>query len=500
VRAAGFLPVAVPAAVMIVLGLWGLQRQSDMGNDEVATRWAALLGLRQLAHLLAHVDAVHGLYYLLMHVWMVAGTSPAVMRVPSVAAMTVAVAVTAAIARRLTGSAWAGVLAGLVMALTPVMSFYAQTARSYAFVVACVAGTTLVLLHAMSAERASQPGGRMPRQWLLYGALVTLGGYLNEMSLLVLVAHAVTVALARYGRQAAKHWLAAGAVGAVLVVPLLALSIHQAGAVSWIQRPSLADMKILFHDYFGATLVVPVLLAVCAVIALLPEARQQAPWWRAGGLTLPSVAAPLLVVPAGVLICESLVAPPLYVDRYVLYGEIGAALLAGTGLWRVGQWLAAGGRWRALRWVPGVAVCGCVLVLQLGAQHRGRTPQSRLFNFGGPAHFVGAHAQPGDGVLFSSNLFRKDRLGYPGAFRGVTDFAMAVSPAQAGNFRGSDKPFSEIRPLMSGYHRIWVIGKAPSVSLPPGIFQQESGVLLQQYSLVQQRHFKGITVTLWVRR
>jgi mannosyltransferase len=495
-----YLPVAVPAAVMIALGLWGLARHSDMGNDEVATRWAALLGVRQLVHLLAHVDAVHGLYYLLMHGWMAVGTSPAAMRVPSVAAITVAVAVTAVIARRLTGSAWAGVLAGLVMALTPVISFYAQTARSYAFVIACVAGTTLALLHAMSAEQASEPGGRMPRQWLLYGGLVTLGGYLNEMSLLVLAAHAVTVVLARYGRQAVKHWLTAGAAGAVLVVPLLALSVHQAGAVSWIQRPGLADMKILFHDYFGATLVVPVLLVVCAVIALLPEAGQQPPWWRAGGLTLPSVAAPLLVVPAGILICESLVAPPLYVDRYVLYGEVGAALLAGAGLWRAGRWLAAVGRWRTLRWVPGIAVCVCVLVLQLGAQHRARTPQSRLFNFGGPAHFVGAHARPGDGVLFSSNLFRKDRLGYPYDFRGVTDFAMAVPPERAGNFRGRDKPFSQIQPLMAGYQRIWVIGKMPSASLPPGTFQQESGVLLRQYSLVQQRQFKGITVTLWARR
>ena len=36
-----------------------------MGNDEVATRWAARLSLHQLARLLRHVDAVHGLYYLL---------------------------------------------------------------------------------------------------------------------------------------------------------------------------------------------------------------------------------------------------------------------------------------------------------------------------------------------------------------------------------------------------------------------------------------------------
>ena len=89
---------------MAGLGLWGLARHSSMGNDEVATRWAALLSLHQLAHLLNTVDAVHGTYYLIMHGWMAVGTSPAVIRIPSVISMTAAVAMTVIIARRLTGS------------------------------------------------------------------------------------------------------------------------------------------------------------------------------------------------------------------------------------------------------------------------------------------------------------------------------------------------------------------------------------------------------------
>jgi mannosyltransferase len=135
---ARYWPAVLAAAVMAVLGLWGLARDSSMGNDEVATRWAALLNLHQLARLLRHVDAVHGLYYLLMHGWMVAGTSPAVLRIPSVVSMVVAVALITG--RRLTGSAWAALFAGLIVALTPTISYYAQTARSYALVFACVAG------------------------------------------------------------------------------------------------------------------------------------------------------------------------------------------------------------------------------------------------------------------------------------------------------------------------------------------------------------------------
>ena len=63
-----------------------------MGNDEVATRWAASLSLGQLAHLLRNIDAVHGAYYLLMHFWMMLiGGSPTALRVPSVIAMAAAV-------------------------------------------------------------------------------------------------------------------------------------------------------------------------------------------------------------------------------------------------------------------------------------------------------------------------------------------------------------------------------------------------------------------------
>ena len=97
---------------MAVLGVWGLARDSAMGNDEVATRYAALLPLHLLARLLRHVDAVHGLYYLLMHGWMAVGTSPAVMRIPSVIAMTAAAALVAIIGRRLTGSGWAAPVRG----------------------------------------------------------------------------------------------------------------------------------------------------------------------------------------------------------------------------------------------------------------------------------------------------------------------------------------------------------------------------------------------------
>jgi mannosyltransferase len=521
-----YVPVLVPAVAATVSGLWGLSRSGSMGNDEVATRWAALLSLHELGHLVRHVDAVHGLYYLLMHAWVVVGATPAVLRIPSVLAMAAGAALVAILARRLTGSGWAALFAGLIMALTPTITYYAQTARSYALVYACVALATLVMLRALDVETGPVPS-RASRYWIGYAALIALSGYLNEMALLVLAAHAVTVLLARYGQRTCWHWAAAAAGGTVLVLPLLAISVGERTAIAFLARPGIADIKTLFHDYFGASIVVGALLLLCAVVALLPirpawprspvgapspvgptpqaaapaqaEAEPNPAWWR-GGITLPSVALPLLVLPALLLLAESRIGTPLYIDRYVLYGEAGAALLAGAGVYRLGQLAVQYGRRRELLVVPGVIVCVLALALQIGTQQRIRTPESRAYDFGGPSLYIAAHARPGDGILYFGTLFRKAELGYPADYRNVTDFAEAVTPRQAGDFRGTDKSFGQTLPLMLGYQRIWVVGARPSVTLPPGLLRQDSATLASKFRLIDTRVFRGITVTLWQRR
>jgi mannosyltransferase len=511
-------PVAVPAVVMAVLGVWGLARDSALDNDEAATRIAAQLSLGQLVHLLRHIDAVHGLYYLFMQGWTAFGTSPAVLRVPSLLAMIAAVALTSVLATRLTRSGWVGLFAGLIMALTPSISYYAQTARSYAFVVACVVAATLVLVAALRAEGSGAAPVR--RLWVAYALLIALGGYLNEMALLVLAAHGVTVLLGRYRLAVLKRWVFAAACGVVLVGPLLVISATQHADVSWIPKPSLSNVRVLFHDYFGARYLVPAAVVLSVIVALLPSRGQQpgptetagtasqtagaatgqAAWWRRPGVSLPSVALPLLVVPALLLIVESVVGKALYVDRYVLYGEPGAALLAGAGLYRIGIWLgsATGRRW--LVWTPAAVACVAALLLQIGTQQYFRTPGSRLCNFTLPAAFIGAHARPHDGVMFFNSFFRKDRILYPHAYGNTDDFGQALSPVQSGDFRGTDKPIAAVRPLLLQHRRIWVVGRRPSSSLPTALLRQQSQVLARYFTRVQQRHFRGIYVTLWLRR
>ena len=123
--------------------------------------------------------------------------------------------------------------------------------------------------------------------------------------------------------------------------------------------------RTLFRDYFGPGTAASAILVACAVIAAASAAGDMAEGhagraWRAearprtilaagrrllgrsGRVTIQSVAIPLLLLPGSLLLLESVIARPLYVDRYVLYGEAGAALLAGAGAYRVRP--VAGGR------------------------------------------------------------------------------------------------------------------------------------------------------------
>ncbi|WP_186403626.1 glycosyltransferase family 39 protein [[Actinomadura] parvosata] len=151
-RAASALVLAGPAALAGALGLWRIDGPSYWADEGVSVSIASR-PLADLPAILAHMDLVHGLYYVLLHlVASIAGTDEIAMRLPSVLATTVGAAVLAALGRRLLSPA-AGLLAGLIYALLPVVSRYAQEARQYAMVSALLISTTYLLVVAIGSGR-----------------------------------------------------------------------------------------------------------------------------------------------------------------------------------------------------------------------------------------------------------------------------------------------------------------------------------------------------------
>lgn len=489
---------------MAAFGFWGLARGSSMGNDEDATMWAARdLSLHQLGRLLRHVDAVHGLYYLIIHGWTRLGPgSPAYLRIPSVLALMASAALIVLLGRRLTGSWWVGSLAGLLMALTPSVSYYAQTARSYAMVHLTVLAATLLLVLAIHAEAR---GERAAHLWVGYAALVTLAGYLNEISLAALAAHAVTVVRSRVDGRTVLHWFAAGGIAAALVAPLVRVTMRQAGQVGWLRRPGWNAIGPVYHGYFGDSGVVAALLAGLAVLGAVAWRGRTAEAASRARVTLPSVALPLLLGPAAVVAVASWTVRPLFGFRYLFFAEPGAALLSAGGVVAVARYLDRyvdryAGRAQVLRWVPAVVVCACVLLVQLGVQQEQRQPDSR--DGAGPAAaYIALYSRRGDGLVLLGAFFRKIELAYRPQFRNVTDIGLLRSPAQVGDFRGTDRTFRAARPLVLARRRVWALGDYPlRMHVPDGPLGREYRLLIRRFRLVRSVRFTKLQVQLWERR
>jgi len=160
-------------------------------------------------------QSVNGAYYLCLHpVILLLGSSPAAIRAPSAVAMAAAAGFTAALGRRLAAQAalpspaLTGLLAGLLVAAAPQATRYAQDARPYGIVTMLAAGASYLLVRSLADGRW--------RWWAGYGAALACAGLFNVFSLLLIVAHGISLLILKAAPHAAAapvHGRAAGMGG-----------------------------------------------------------------------------------------------------------------------------------------------------------------------------------------------------------------------------------------------------------------------------------------------
>jgi len=452
VGGAAWLPL-IPALVTLAVSLYQIQRPS-LWRDEGATLAAVHRSLPQLLRMLGHTDVVHGAYYVLM--WFetrVAGTSALALRFPSAVGMAVAAGVTAALGRRLV-SARAGLAAGLVFAVLPGVTWYAQNARSYALVTALAATASYLLVRAMEAP----PGRR--RGWLTgYGAALAAMGLGNIFALLLIPAHALTLALSLRARRdppagvgappvpalagggpLVRGWLAAAAAAVLVAGPVIAVSLGQQGQVSWIPplgRALFASLFKLFDPPGLAVGLLVVTLATLAFSALRGRLRTDFP------SRLLALALPWLLLPPAVLLTASAV-HPVFSARYVLICLPAAALLAGAGLASLGRAGTAAG-------------LIIIVLLALPGQISDRKVNSHSRNLRELSHLVGVHSRPGDALLFPHLNDHGFEAAYPAGYRSLRDVGLGQTPVQSATLFGTNAPASVIRRRLTTTTRLWVI-------------------------------------------
>lgn len=389
------------AVLAFVIVLWRIGVPS-FWRDESVSVMAATMSFDELWALFGEIDTVHALYYLLLRPFASFGGELAV-RLPSALAVAGTTFGIVALGRRV-ATPWAGLFAGLVYTVLPMVSRYGQEARSYALISAVAVAATWVLL----GERRSR--------YLGYGLLIALLGWFHLYALLLLPAHAVTVVLRR--RSETVLWLTAVAGAGLLIAPLVAVAAGQRDdQLFWLKVPGPAELRELGQELAGgwrawdATPLPALFLGLLLVLVLLgilwamrpgspagpgagappgesPDAGPSGSWRQETGRPLlASVALPWMILPVVLSFAISQVYP-IYNARYVFFVVPALALLAGAGL-------------AAPRRTPvGLAVFAVLAALSVNAHLAVREPDSRPDDLRTLAAVLGAEQRPGDAVLY----------------------------------------------------------------------------------------------------
>ena len=511
----------IPALITLGVSLYRIGVPS-FTRDEGATLLAVHRSFPQLLRMLGNVDVVHTEYYAL--IWAVnrlAGSSELAARAPSAVAMAVAAGVVTLLGQRLV-SGRAGLAAGLLMAAFPSVSAYAEDAREYAIVTGLATVASYLLVRALEAAtppdagtpapeaagarqparpqgQRGVPGGRSPgpTPWLVgYAAAMALLGLGNILSLLLIAAHAVTVAVwHRFyrgpGQPFVLRWLASVAAAVIVASPVAIIASRQAHQVQWIKPPGLVAI-IAMTGLIGPQpmfyIVVAVVVLALAASLVSGRARLRADW-PAG---LWGLAVPWLFLPPALLFTVSVihVTHPLYVFRYIAFCIPAAALLAGTALAALAR--------TAVGWAVAVAALAVIVVAGLGAQASERLPAGHGYDIRLADQAVASRARPGDALMnvrywplsWGGGVERGMEGEYPYGLARLHDISQARAPAPSGTLGGTfARPPVENRRL-AAVTRLWVASwsKAPS-PLPPRL----------GFTVAYTLHTKGVWLRLYTR-
>ncbi|MFG1868661.1 glycosyltransferase family 39 protein [Micromonospora arborensis] len=426
-----WLPFLVGTAAMLSVGGYKLT-SAPLHWDEGATLSAASRSIPELFRLAQHLDALITPYYVFMHFWIaVFGDSDLAMRLPSLLATSIGVGLVSELGRRLIGPA-AGVVAGLLCAILPVLSFHGLQARPYGFVLLFTMLATIALYRAI--DRPSW------LRWTGYAACLLVTGLLQLTALSVVAAHLAIVALRWYRHRDGRLFRAlfATAAAGVLLLPFLAVGMKQRDTqLNWVQKPNWETWRTVPESLTlhapSAYLLVGLALAAAAVLA------------RRTYLEL----ALIVVAPILILLIVSMLGSPVWVARYAMFVLGPLSILAAAPL-------------TTKMSVPVVFRCVVALGL-LGATtssyhqdirvSRGATDTRTM------ADVIVTNGKPGDGVVFGDYTNRPTLFHYLNRVGArpeqiPRDVLVAQSEVEVGDFnvRACPDPAACLR----GVPRLWL--------------------------------------------
>jgi mannosyltransferase len=479
------------ALLTVALGFYQVGRP-ELWRDELSS-WS--FGTRPLSSLIAtarHTGATQLAYYLLLHVWISAfGDSVDAMRTLSVLAMAGAAACVTAVGRRLAGTR-AGLYSGLVFALVPSVSRFAQEVRFYSLEVLAAMAATLLLLRALDRPSA--------RRWVAYAACLALLGYIDLVALSVVAGHAAGVALRWHqDRDRRQLWFAAAAAaGLAACLPLAVLGSGQAAnQVKWIPQPGLdlAAFSIFGRNLFYST-------SVATALIVLSVLAWAVAWQRAAFMTA------IAVLPVAAVWLASQGPYSYFFPRYLLLTVGAWAVLAGIALSRLDLKIAVAS-------VAVIAILGAgdqQVIRAPGAHDWSTYPVGRGGSYQGyaqAAQVVARQERRGDGIVYQSQAGEDKWLmiGYGLEYYLARDLRPGTPLPRQLFIAETGAQAQGLYPLPCQYPaaclgtepRIWIVASGSPRTPFAAVTRAQAALLQSHYRLSEVRHAPSLTVFLLVR-
>jgi mannosyltransferase len=452
-------------------------------NDEAATQTAASRSLAELWQMMQNIDAVHGLYYAFMHFWIIVfGTSNFAMRAPSVIAVAGACAGVVVLGRRL-GTRRIALYSAAIFMILPRVTWMGMEARSYAFTAPVAVWLTIILVGLVD--------GKHPRWWAAYASLAAVGAVLNIYLALLVVAHGVSLVLARRRRpqppRVLVSWAISAGIAALCAAPVVLLVLRQTGQLPFgpLTFGNVAN-SVLFQQYFtGAaptvqrSVPVPptslwataaIVLACCGwtlMIVALASRRIRSAIDRNSTVGLLAMAVPWMVVPFVLLMGFSLAVTPIYTARYFSFTTPAVALLMGTSVAGFAK------RWKRIGAIGLIAA----VALPVYLSQRGPTSKSAT-DWEQAAAVIQAHASPGQDIYFgpiavgSALSTSKVRDAYPAVLSQLNDITLSKIGVESNTLWDSQRPLSDARSTLRTTAALWVVLAHPGIPSPASTVQQ----------------------------
>lgn len=403
--------------------------------DEAVTVEAARRSPAHLMGMLAHTDAPLGAYYALMHCWIrLVGSlgirvSAGWLRLPSALAAIALVGLFVVCVARWFDRRIAA-LAGGLLAVHPMLTFYAQDARPYTLVTLGFLASTWALLRALDRPSGSRVA--------IYAGLAVATLYLQLFAVFAFTAHLVIVGRRR-GQT--RRWLAIWAGIGLAVLPLVVVSADQSAEIGWVPKPSPRVVLSVVSHMFGGAILAPT-IAGLAIIALARHPRSRGAGWLACWALAPVCA----------LVALDFVVPDL-VARYGAVSVPGAVLIAVIGMQRTPA------RFRPMVAVTVILAAAVTTAVQQLAPYK-------YEDFRAAADHMGDLARPGAAVMF---LPASTRAGFEpyrameSDLNRVRDLAETPggAPSSTAQLAGNVRPAAQLPRLFRSARTIFVMGDSP---------------------------------------